>query len=40
MQIATIFAPFPVETDDYFYHVMRYAERNPLRANLVERAED
>jgi len=30
---------FPVETDDYFYHVVRYVERNALRANLVERAE-
>ena len=31
---------FPVETDDYFYQVMRYVERNALRANLVKRAED
>jgi putative transposase len=31
---------FPVETDDYFYQVLRYVERNALRANLVERAED
>ncbi len=31
---------FPVESDDYFYQVMRYVERNALRANLVERAED
>ena len=30
---------FPVETDDYFYQVVRYVERNPLRANLVESAE-
>jgi putative transposase len=30
---------FPVETDDYFYQVIRYVERNALRANLVERAE-
>ena len=30
---------FPVETDDYFYQVVRYAERNALRANLVARAE-
>ncbi len=30
---------FPVETDDYFYQVVRYVERNALRANLVERAE-
>lgn len=31
---------FPIETDDYFYQVVRYVERNPLRANLVERAEE
>jgi len=31
---------FPVETDEYFYQVVRYVERNALRANLVERAED
>ena len=30
---------FPVQTDDYFYQVIRYVERNVLRANLVERAE-
>jgi putative transposase len=30
---------FPVQTDDYFYQVVRYVERNPLRANLVKRAE-
>jgi putative transposase len=30
---------FPVETDDYFYQVVRYVERNALRANLVEQAE-
>jgi len=29
---------FPVETEDYFYQVVRYVERNALRANLVERA--
>ncbi|MEI8382988.1 MAG: transposase [Planctomycetota bacterium] len=34
------FKSFPVETDDYFYQVIRYVERNALRANLVERAED
>ena len=26
---------FPVETEDYFYQVVRYVERNALRANLV-----
>jgi putative transposase len=30
---------FPVETDDYFYQVMRYVERNALRAELVPTAE-
>src|SRR5271157_763473 len=30
---------FPVETEDYFYQVVRYVERNALRANHVERAE-
>lgn len=30
---------FPVETEDCFYQVVRYVERNALRANLVERAE-
>lgn len=30
---------FPVETDEYFYQVVRYVERNALRANLVKRAE-
>ena len=34
------FKSFPVETDDYFYQVNRYVERNALRANLVKRAED
>ena len=31
---------FPVETKGYFYQVVRYVERNALRANLVARAED
>lgn len=30
---------FPVETDDYFYQVARYIERNPLRAKLVAKAD-
>ncbi len=34
------FKSFPVETDDYFYQGMRYAERHALRANLVENAEE
>ena len=31
---------FPVETEGYFYQVVRYVERNALRANMVARAED
>ena len=31
---------FPVESDEHFYQVMRYVERNALRANLMERADD
>jgi len=31
---------FPVEEDDHFYQVVRYVERNALRANLVAKAED
>ncbi len=31
---------FPVESDEHLYTVLRYVERNPLRANLVERAQD
>jgi putative transposase len=34
------FKSFPVEADDHLYAVLRYVERNPLRANLVRRAED
>jgi len=30
---------FPVEEDEHFLAVVRYVERNALRANLVERAE-
>jgi putative transposase len=33
------FKSFPVQTDQYFYRVVRYVERNALRANLVELAE-
>lgn len=33
------FKSFPVATDDYFYQVVRYVERNALRANLVSKAE-
>ena len=31
---------FPVESDEHFYQVTRYVERNALRANLVSRAQD
>ena len=34
------FKSFPVQTDEYFYQLVRYVERNALRDNLVERAED
>jgi len=30
---------FPVESDEHFYQLVRYVERNALRANLVARAE-
>ncbi len=30
---------FPVEEEQYFYQLVRYVERNALRADLVERAE-
>jgi putative transposase len=33
------FKSFPVQADDHLLTVMRYVERNPLRANLVECAE-
>lgn len=34
------FKTFPIEDHDLLYAVLRYVERNPLRANLCERAED
>lgn len=34
------FKSFPIANDDHFLVVCRYVERNPLRAGLVERAED
>jgi len=34
------FKSFPVEDDDDFFTVCRYVERNPVRAGLVQRAED
>ncbi|MGO9913976.1 MAG: transposase [Isosphaeraceae bacterium] len=33
------FKSFPIQDDEHFYTVARYVERNPLRANLVRRAE-
>ncbi|HEV2969355.1 MAG TPA: transposase [Pirellulales bacterium] len=33
------FKAFPIEQDDHLLTVLRYVERNPLRANLVRRAE-
>ncbi len=33
------FKSFPVQSDEHLLTVMRYVERNPLRANLAERAE-
>ena len=34
------FKAFPIEQDAHLISVLRYVERNPLRADLVERAED
>lgn len=34
------FKAFPVEQDDHMLTVLRYIERNPLRAGLVQRAEE
>jgi putative transposase len=34
------FKSFPVQVDAHFLTVTRYVERNPLRANLVDRAEE
>ena len=34
------FKTFPIEEDEHLLNVMRYVERNPLRAGLCERAED
>jgi hypothetical protein len=33
------FKAFPVETDDHLYSALRYVERNPQRAGLVQQAE-
>ena len=34
------FKAFPIQEDEHLLTVLRYIERNPLRAGLVERAED
>jgi putative transposase len=34
------FKAFPIQDDNHLVTVVRYVERNPLRANLVTRAED
>ncbi|WP_372726039.1 transposase [Novipirellula sp.] len=34
------FKSFPMQDDEHFFTVCRYVERNALRANLVDRAED
>lgn len=34
------FKAFPVQEDEHLYAVLRYVERNPLRAGLVTRAEE
>jgi putative transposase len=34
------FKAFPIQDDEHLVTVVRYVERNPLRANLVTRAED
>jgi putative transposase len=33
------FRAFPIQEDDHLLTVLRYVERNPVRANLVERAQ-
>ena len=34
------FKSFPIQQDDHFLTVVRYVERNPLRARLVKKAQD
>lgn len=34
------FKSFPIQNDDHLLTVMRYVERNPVRANFAELAED
>ena len=34
------FKAFPIQTDDHYLTVLRYVERNPLRACMVNRSQD
>ena len=34
------FKVFPVQSDEHYLTVLRYVERNPLRANMVLRSQD
>ena len=34
------FKAFPVQSDEHYLTVLRYVERNPLRANMVQRSQD
>src|SRR5262245_15978960 len=34
------FKAFPIQEDEHLLTVLRYVERNPIRANLVRRAQD
>jgi putative transposase len=34
------FKSFPIQTNDHFLTVLRYVERNPVRANLVKKVDD
>ena len=34
------FKAFPVQSDEHCLTVLRYVERNPLRANMVQRSQD
>ena len=34
------FKAFPVQDDEHYLAALRYVERNPLRANLVQRIQD
>ena len=34
------FKAFPIQEDEHYWTVLRYVERNPLRANMVPRSQD